>query len=57
MHNDIKDKMESVEMNQTKEIIKSIWVKPELEILDGRKTFEPGDPSITEDFGGEAFES
>lgn len=35
--NDIKDKMKSVEMNQIDN--KKVWVVPELEVLDNKKTF------------------
>lgn len=57
-HNDIKGEMKSVEINQNNNKIKKAWVVPELEVLNGRKTYggtlegesenywlEPGDVS------------
>lgn len=46
--NNIRDKMESVEMIQNEN--KKAWITPELESMDSRKTYGGWDPAPTEEF-------
>lgn len=55
MNTDIKSKMKSVEMNQNEN--KKVWIAPEVEVLDGRKTLGGIDPQPGEDEFYQGYES